>query len=113
MTLHSAIGEVGDVALHGGKKDRSVNKKHNVLRPPAFTDYEAYGWKLCAIERGRKAPVYDGWNVSPFPAESIEALGNGGGLLHAESGTCALDIDNMELARPWLAERGVEIDALM
>lgn len=78
-----------------------------------FAEYEAHGWALCAIERGKKAPVYDGWNVSAFPAESIEALDNGAGLLHAKSGTCALDIDHMELARPWLAERGIDIDALM
>ncbi len=78
-----------------------------------FTDYEASGWKLCAIERGKKAPTIQGWSTTPFPAESIEALEQGAGLLHALSGTCALDIDNIELARPWLAERGVDLDALM
>lgn len=78
-----------------------------------FLDYEAHGWKLCAIEIGKKAPVYEGWNVSPMPSESIDALGNGAGLLHALSGTCALDLDNLTAARPWLAERGVDVDALM
>lgn len=78
-----------------------------------FTDYEAAGLKLCAIEKGKKSPTYPGWNVSPMPAESIEALGGGAGLLHALSGTCALDVDDMTAARPWLAERGVDIDALL
>lgn len=78
-----------------------------------FIEYQAHGWKLCAIERGKKAPTNAGWSTTPFPAESIEALEQGAGLLHALSGTCALDIDNMELARPWLAERGVDVDALM
>lgn len=78
----------------------------------SFEDYEAHGWRLCAIEPGKKGPVYDGWNVSPMPAESIVALGIGAGLLHALSGTCALDIDDMEPARAWWAEQGVDIDAL-
>lgn len=75
--------------------------------------YEAHGWKLCAIEAGKKAPVYSGWQVNPMPAEGIEALGSGVGLLHAFSGTCALDLDNLEIARLWLAERGVDVDALL
>lgn len=79
----------------------------------SFIDYEAAGLKLCAIERGQKSPSYDGWNVIAMPAESVEVLGGGAGLLHALSGTCALDIDNLELARPWLAEHGIDVDGLM
>jgi hypothetical protein len=78
-----------------------------------ITDYERAGWKLCAIEPGRKAPIYTGWQITPKPAADIELLGLGVGLLHAFSGTCALDIDDLDLARPWLAERGVDIDALL
>ena len=78
----------------------------------SFNNYEAAGWCLCAIELGQKAPRYDGWNVTPMPAESIDALGGGAGLLHALSGTCAFDIDDMEAARAWWAEKGVDIDAL-
>lgn len=77
-----------------------------------FVEYEAHGWRLCAIERGKKAPTYAGWNTSAMPAESIEALEQGAGLLHALSGTCVLDLDNLEAARPWLAERGIDLDAL-
>lgn len=80
-----------------------------------MTEFDAYianGWKLCAIDKGKKAPVYDGWNTKPIPADAVAGL-DGAGLLHALSGTCALDIDHMELARPWLAERGVDIDALL
>lgn len=77
-----------------------------------FQDYVAHGWKLCAIDRGKKAPVYEGWNVTPIPDDAVEGL-DGAGLLHALSGTCALDLDALELARPWLAERGVDVDALL
>ena len=78
-----------------------------------IAEYEAAGWRLCAIEPGQKAPRYNGWNVAGMPADAIEALGGGVGLLHSLSGTCALDIDSLELARPWWAEHGVDIDALL
>ena len=77
-----------------------------------LTDYEAAGWKLCAIAPNAKGPTYQGWNVTPMPAEAIEAIGGGVGLLHSLSGTAALDIDEMEPARAWWAERGVDLDAL-
>lgn len=79
-----------------------------------FQEYIAHGWKLCGIDRGFKAPVYDDWNLSKKVIEEDEAEGlDGAGLLHALSGTCALDIDDLEVARPWLAERGVDIDGLL
>jgi hypothetical protein len=37
----------------------------------------------------------------------------GAGLLHALSGTCAIDIDNTTLANDWLAARGVNLDELL
>lgn len=48
-----------------------------------------------------------------MPAETIEALGYGVGLLHSLSGTCAFDIDDMTAARAWWAERGVDVDELL
>jgi hypothetical protein len=77
-----------------------------------FKDYVAGGWLLCSIDRGKKAPIYDSWNTKPIPTDAVEGL-DGAGLLHVLSGTCALDIDNLEAARIWLAERGVDIDALL
>jgi hypothetical protein len=79
-----------------------------------FQEYIAHGWKLCGIDRGFKAPVYVDWNLSKKVIEEDEAEGlDGAGLLHALSGTCALDIDDLETARPWLIERGVDIDGLL
>ena len=77
-----------------------------------FEDYAKHGWKLCAIDQGKKAPTYKGWNITPIPSDAVGAL-HGVGLLHALSQTCALDIDNMNAARPWLAERGIDVDALL
>ena len=80
-----------------------------------FAEYAAHGWLLCAIDAGKKAPTYAGWQTRAKAAEvSAAAAGlDGAGLLHAYSGTCALDIDNLAFARPWLAERGVDVDALL
>lgn len=78
----------------------------------SFTEYIEHGWRLCAIEKSQKAPTYHKWNVNPID-ETVAAVSEGAGLLHALSGTCALDIDNLPLARDWLAERGVDIDSLL
>jgi len=77
-----------------------------------FREFVDHGWAVCALDKGSKAPRYANWNIKSIPANAAEGL-DGAGLLHALSGTCALDIDAMDLARPWLAERGVDIDALL
>lgn len=77
-----------------------------------FAPYAAYGWQLCAIDKGRKGPNYHAWNTNPIPADATSGL-EGAGLLHALSGTCAIDIDNLSAANPWLAERGVDLAALL
>jgi Bifunctional DNA primase/polymerase, N-terminal/Primase C terminal 2 (PriCT-2)/Family of unknown function (DUF5906) len=77
-----------------------------------FSEYVQHGWAICIIDRGQKGPLYDDWNERPIDAETAEGI-VGAGLLHVQSGTCALDIDNIDLARPWLAERGVDLDALL
>jgi hypothetical protein len=77
-----------------------------------FGDYIRHGWALCAIDRGNKAPTYSKWNRKPIDADTAEGI-DGAGLLHVQSGTCALDIDDLGKARLWLAERGVDVDALL
>lgn len=78
----------------------------------SFAEYSAIGWKLCGIDTGKKAPTYTNWNARPIEGDALDGL-DGAGILHALSGTAALDIDDMELARPWLAERGVDVDELL
>ncbi len=78
----------------------------------SFAEYAAHGWQLCAIDKGHKGPTYAGWNTKPIPADALAGI-DGAGLLHALSGTCALDLDSIDSARPWLAERGVDVDALL
>jgi hypothetical protein len=80
-----------------------------------FQQYAAHGWRLCIIDRGKKAPLYDDWNTPEKIAEATDAAegADGMGLCHADSGTCAIDIDNMASAREWLAERDVSLDDLL
>ena len=78
----------------------------------AFREYAEHGWKLCGIEPGSKCPTYARWSDTPIPLDAADGL-VGAGVLHALSGTCAIDIDDVLEARIWLAERGVDLDALL
>lgn len=78
----------------------------------SFAEYITAGWALCAIPGGTKGPTTKGWHTNPVPLDAADGLASAG-ILHALSGTCALDVDHLELARPWLAERGVDLDALL
>jgi hypothetical protein len=77
-----------------------------------FSDYIRAGFALCAIRTGSKSPDYANWPTKPIPIDAADGL-DGAGLLHVLSGTAALDIDAIDAARPWLAERGVDVDALL
>lgn len=81
--------------------------------------YRAYaeaGLALVPIQAGSKGPTWPGWqqyeNCITAPEEAEIWPGNMG-LAHAWSRTCALDLDNLEQARAWLAEKGVDLDALL
>ncbi|MDD2770378.1 MAG: DUF3987 domain-containing protein [Methylococcus sp.] len=81
-----------------------------------FEGYVRYGgWKLCATRSGTKAPTDKGWNrrenaiSDPDQAAELESAG----LLHAFSGTCALDIDDYQAAVEWFPERGIDLMALL
>lgn len=76
-----------------------------------FTEYVQHGWKLCRIELGTKGPRTPGWNEEKSAADPEDIVG--AGLLHAYSGTCALDIDRYTDAAVYLAERGIDLAALM
>lgn len=77
------------------------------------TDYLAHGWKLCAIPPGTKGPNTPNWQKLENALTEPPPEGWGVGLLHAYSGTAALDIDQWADAAVWLAERGVILPNLM
>lgn len=79
-----------------------------------FRQYVDHGWRLCRLKEGEKGPKYRNWNTPERAVAAAQAEHlPGAGLMHAFSGTCALDIDNLDLTRAYLAERGVDIDALL
>ena len=79
---------------------------------PTFADYIRHGWSICALEKGRKGPRYAQWNINPIQLDAADGI-SGAGLLLALSGVVSLDIDDMALAHPWLAERNIDVDALL
>ncbi len=78
-----------------------------------IADYIAHGWKLCAIESGTKGPRRKNWNLASNALKAPPAPGTGVGLMHAFSKTACLDFDDLERATAWLAEKGIDAQALL
>jgi hypothetical protein len=83
----------------------------------SFAEYLRHGWKLVAITPGQKGPTgpaAKGWNLreraisDPANAPQFNA-----GLCHAWSGTCSIDIDKMDTASEWLAQRDINLESLL
>ncbi len=84
----------------------------------SFREYLQFGWKLCNIPPGNKGPVGEsakGWQkkARAITDPNLGPAMAGAGLLHAWSGTAALDIDKFDVAEKWLAERGVDLKVLL
>lgn len=90
-----------------------------MLSPPvSLSDYIAHGLALVPIPTGEKGPSNKGWNkpgVAITDPDAAAVVTGNVGLAHAycsPSPTMALDIDDLPKAREWLAEHGVDLDAL-
>lgn len=68
-----------------------------------FAEYINHGWKLCRIQPGQKGPRSPGWNSRGNDIRDASEL-KAAGLLHAYSGTCALDIDDLVVSEKYLRE---------
>lgn len=82
----------------------------------SFRDYIEHGWALCAISPGNKGPTglaANGWQKRDNAITDPNYRFMGAGLCHAWSGTCALDVDNFEVAEAWLAEKGIDLRDLL
>lgn len=77
-----------------------------------FSEYLTHGWKLCRIEPGTKGSRTTGWNLLENAVKDASNL-QGAGLLHAYSGTCALDLDRLDEAAVFLKDRGIDLNALL
>lgn len=95
------------------------SSRNEANRVPTPIDYVARGWALVPFARGLKGPEglgYSGWNrrercvTDPNEAAKlIEQIG----LAHAYSGTCAIDLDDLDGAIAWFAPQGVDVRALL
>ena len=77
--------------------------------------YIDHGWSLVPIAPGSKGPSASGWNKESAALEGAEKLppNYGVGLMHAYSGTMALDIDDMDLADAELRKYGIDLTQLL
>ena len=76
----------------------------------AASGYVAHGFKLCLV-RGKK-PFQDKWEQNPVIDLNLFDH-NGIGLIHGLSGTCTLDIDNIEHTQIALEAVGLNLADLM
>lgn len=84
---------------------------------PILAEYiRSAGWALVPIPHGRKGPLTARWNERSMcvqDPEIAEWLDGNVGLAHAYSGTCAVDIDDLAKCTAWLAERSIDLQALL
>lgn len=76
------------------------------------TEYVAHGWVLVPIPANKKGPTGKGWNERGRCVVPPTWQGNIG-LAHAYSGTCAIDIDDVERATVYLQSHGIDLNALL
>jgi hypothetical protein len=74
--------------------------------------YDQAGFKLCVIHPGTKAPQYPSWEQNPIAPHRIPA-NRGLGLLHVQSRTVAIDLDDLEQASHWFDAQGIDLRALL
>lgn len=77
-------------------------------------DYIEAGWSLCAIRPRSKEAYGSAWQKRPRLAEHWERNPDDGmGLIHGLSGTCSIDLDNLECATIALSAVGIDIQSLL
>lgn len=80
-----------------------------------INEYIDHGLALCPIPPRTKGPSNVGWQrkENTLTRTSLIPEGYGLGLCHAYSGTMALDIDSMEMAKELLGKEGICLQALL
>ena len=89
-----------------------MTNKHSASTGTHAAEYIRHGLAVCAIPLGRKGPIAIGWNLRENAITDLTAavkLTGNVGLLHAWSGTMALDVDDWGAASEWLLARGINL----
>lgn len=82
----------------------------------AAQQYVKNGWAVVPIADGTKGPNHIGWQLRENCVTTVEQCNRikaNVGLAHAYSGTCVIDLDDVQKARVWLSEQGVDLDELL
>ena len=99
-----------------------TNKHELIPRDWQVSDYCAkLGWYLVTIPAGSKGPTRFGWQQPEKALSDPDAArlyyeqnpNHNVGLLHGASGTCAVDIDNVEHTKMIFEELGIDFSELM
>jgi len=79
-----------------------------------ITDYISHGWSIVPIPPGSKGPDSPGWNLKTAALRDVRELapGYGVGLMHAYSGTMALDIDDWDATVAYGLAHGFDLAAM-
>ena len=85
---------------------------------PLSSQYCEAGLVLVPIPAGKKGPIAKGWNKREncvFDPERAAKLTGNIGLAHSYSRprTAVIDVDDYRAANTWLAERGIDLGALL
>lgn len=89
----------------------------NLSTSEAAREYLQHGLTLVKVRNGGKNPIKKDWNVrencisDPDSSEQFEDYNIG--LAHAYSGTCVIDIDDIDESRLCLHNYGIDIDELL
>lgn len=75
-------------------------------------EYIQHGWGIVPLPLGQKGPRLKDWQKRTFTVGHF-SHGGGIGLIHGQSGTVAVDIDDLHGATDWLAGFGVDLEALL
>jgi len=103
-TAASIVGNMARIAAE-------VTARINRTRQFSEQYIEECGFSLCAIAKGSKGPKSKGWQNKPLAQNMIGD--HGLGLIHALSGTCAIDLDDLHAAEAYLGARGIELRELL
>lgn len=83
----------------------------------ACCEYVRHGFALVPIMPGQKLPSISEWNTRAKCIKTADSAAklthHNVGIAHLFSGTCALDVDDVKLATPWLGARGVNLHSLV
>ncbi|MCA1854439.1 DUF3987 domain-containing protein [Massilia oculi] len=102
-----AASTVSNLARTAAEATARINR----TRQFAKQYMEECGFSLCPIAKGSKGPKSKGWQNKPLTQNMIGD--HGLGLIHTLSGTCAIDLDDLQAAEAWFGARGIELRDLL